>query len=305
MINFLLTIFILEVFEVPEISKFKSFVRFGLTCAFAFCASMALCYAENLIDNVTNTPVGTYDKSEQTVTINENLCSNGLPKDRDADFSIQRALHSYELQALFYNDGEETTNTHAIVTKSAQAGKEAEIDLTNFNDNYHFVPRKITFGDVIYTFNYKYEDLGNNVKAPVGTLTISTTSKTPQNIYTPIIMAFGSTASEYVVREDAICSGIEKVIITGNFSEIPSGCFRNMPELKSVDASKSQVKRVCSNAFGGTYRNHNALNVQTVSLPTDCEIQSGSGIPEADTDDNSGLSCGDYFSLLKDCCTLL
>lgn len=304
MINFLLTIFILEVFEVTEISKFKSFVRFGLTCAFAFCASMALCYAEGrpLTDKVDNIDVGTIDESVQTVKIYEGLCSNGLPKDRDADFSIQRALHSYEPNISFYNDGQETTDTHAIVTKSARAGKEAEIDSTNFNDNYHFVPRQITFGDVIYTFNYKYEDLGNNVKAPVGTLTISTTSKTPQNIYTPIIMAFGSTVSEHVVREDAICSGIEKVIITGNFSEIPSGCFKNMPELKSVNAFGSQIKRVYSNAFG---RNHAALKVQTVLLPPSCEIQSGSGIPGADTDDNSGLSCGDYFSLLKDCCTLL
>ena len=294
MINFLLIIFILEVFEVTEISKFKSFVRFGLTCAFAFCASMALCYAEDLMDNVTDTLVGTYDKSKQTVEIHKDLCLDGLPKDRDADFSIQRALHSYEPKSRLGKENTETPQTHAIVTKSAQPGEKVEIDSNNFNDNYHFVPRQITFGDVIYTFNYKYEDLGNNVKAPVGTLTISTTSKTPQNIYTPIIMAFGSTASEYVVREDAICSGIEKVIITGNFSEIPSGCFRNMPELKSVDASGSQIKRVCSNAFWGTHGNHAALNVNTVLLPPSCDKEQETGIPEADIDDNSGLSCGDF-----------
>ena len=302
MINFLITIFILEVFEVTEISKFKSFVRFGLTCAFAFCASMALCYAEDLVDTVTNTPVGTYNKSARTVTIDENLCSNGLPKDRNAHFSIQRALHSYEPKTLLYNDRNETTNTCAIVTKSAQPGREAEIDLTNFNDNYRFVPRKIIFGDVIYTFNYTYEDLGDKVKAPVGTLAISTKSKTPQHIYTPIIMAFGSTASEHVGRTDSICSGIKIVIITDNFVEIPSGCFRNMLELRSVDASKSEIKRVCSNAFG---RNHAELNVNTVSLPLSCDKQPGTGIPGADIDDNSGLSCGEYCGLFKDCCKLL
>lgn len=299
MINFLLTIFILEVFEVTEISKFKSFVRFGLTCAFAFCASMALCYAEDLMDNVTDTLVGTYDKSKQTVEIHKDLCLNGLPKNRDANFSIQRALHSYELQALLHNDGEGTTNTHAIVTKSAQTGRKAEIDSTNFKDNYYFVPREITFGDVVYTFEYTNKTLGKSWTGPAGTLTISTRSTTPQHIYTPIIMAFGSTVSEYVGREDAICSGIEKVIITGNFEEIPSGCFRNMPELKSVDASNSRIKRVCSNAFWGTYGNHAALNVQTVLLPPGCEIQSGSGIKRADIDDNSGLSCGEFCGVFE------
>lgn len=299
MINFLLTIFILEVFEVTEISKFKSFVRFGLTCAFAFCASMVLCYAEDLIiDTVTNKTVGTYDFNSREVIINPELArfdAQGiLPK--DTDFSIQRALHSYEPKILFHNDGTETTNTHAIVTKSAQPGREAEIDLTNFNDNYHFVPRKITFGDVIYTFDYTDKTLGKGWTGPAGTLTISTTSTTPQHIYTPIIMAFGSTESEYVNREDSICSCIEKVIITGNFSEIRSGCFRNMPTLKSVNASKSQIKCVCSNAFGN---NHDELNAQAISLPAGCEIQQGSGITGKDTDDNSGLSCGEVCGVLK------
>lgn len=297
MIDFLLTIFILEVFEVTEISKFKSFVRFGLTCAFAFCASMVLCYAEDLIiDTVTNKTVGTYDFNSREVIINPELArfdAQGiLPK--DTDFSIQRALHSYEPKILFHNDRTETTNTHAIVTKSAQPGREAEIDLTNFNDNYHFVPRKITFGDVIYTFDYTNKNLGHGWTAPVGTLTISTGSETPQHIYTPIIMAFGSTVSEYVDRTDYICSGIEKVDISGNFSEIPSGCFRNMPELKSVDASESQIKRVCSNAFG---RNHADLNVKTVSLPTSCEIQSGSGVTGMGSEDNSGFGCSDFCGL--------
>ena len=115
-------------------------------------------------------------------------------------------------------------------------------------------------------------------------------------------MAFGSTKSEYVNRGDFICSGIENVIITGNFREIPSGCFRNMPTLKSVDASKSQIKRVCSNAFGS---NQPALKVNTVLLPTGCEIQSGSGIPGVDIDDNSGLSCGDVCGMLREVgCTI-
>lgn len=304
MINFLLTIFILEVFEVTEISKFKSFVRFGLTCAFAFCASMALCYAEDLVDTVTNTPVGTYDSNSREVIINPELArfdaQGRLPKGKD--FSIQRALHSYEPKTLFYNDRKETTNTHAIVTKSAQSDKDAEIDLTNFNDIYGFVPREITFGDVVYTFEYTNKTLGKSWTGPAGTLTISTKSKTPQHIYTPIIMAFGSTKSEYVNKEGFICSGIEEVIITGNFSEIPSGCFRNMPTLKSVNASESQIKCVCSNAFGN---NHDELNVNTVLLPLSCDKQPGTGIPGADIDDNSGLSCGEYCSLLKDCCTLL
>lgn len=301
MINFLLTIFILEVFEVTEISKFKSFVRFGLTCAFAFCASMALCYAEDLIDTVTNKTVGTYDKESREVTINSKLArfNEQGRLSKDVDFSIQRALHSYELQALFYNNGEETTNTHAIVTKSAQPGGKVEIDSNNFNDEYRFVPRQITFGDVIYTFDSTNKEPGNDVTVPVGDLTISTRSTTPQHIYTPIIMAFGSTVSEYVGREDAICSGIEKVIITGNFEEIPSGCFRNMPELKSVDASNSRIKRVCSNAFGGTYRNHSDLNVNTVLLPPGCNKEQGTGIPEADIDDNSGLSCGEFCGVFK------
>ena len=303
MINFLLTIFILEVFEVTEISKFKSFVRFGLTCAFVFCASMALCYAKDLKDTVTDTLVGTYDESKQTVEIRKELCSNGLPKDRNAHFSIQRALHSYEPKDWLSEDKTETKQTHAIVTNSAQPGRESEIDESNFNDNYRFVPQEITFGDVIYTFKYEYKDLGKGLTVPVGTLTISTKSQTPQRIYTPIIMAFGSTKSEYVNREDFICSVIKKVIITDNFIEIPSGCFRNMPKLKFVDASNSKIKRVCSNAFG---RNHAKLNVNTVLLPPGCDKQPGTGIREADIDDNSGLSCGEVCDVFgKGGCTLL
>lgn len=289
-------------FEVDKTSKFKSFIRLSLSCAFAFCASIVLCHATDLIDPISKTKVGTYDSSTGEVVINPDLARFGdygrLPK--DTDFAIQRALHSYTPFNGFV-DRDATVNQYAVVITSAMSGRERELDYEDFCSAYQFTPKKITFGDVTYDFNYTMKPHSENQSAtfPTGTLTISTDSATPQRIYTPIVIAFGSTGNDYTLYRKGTPSVINSINIIGNFEEIPRYCFQGMPFLESVDASGSHIKRVCPGAFRG---NHESLNINTVTLPECCDKDLGSsGIPGTAQKDNSSFGCKDFLKLFFDC----
>lgn len=240
-------------FEVDKTSKFKSFIRLSLSCAFAFCASIVLCHATDLIDPISKTKVGTYDSSTCEVVINPELARFGdqgrLPK--DTDFAIQRALHSYAPVNYFVDPSTATINQHPVVITSAMNGRDGEYDYEDFCSAYAFTPKKITFGEVVYDFSYTMEFSPENqiAKFPTGTLTISTNSNNTQRIYTPIVIAFGSTGNPYTHYRKGTPSIIKSINIIGNFEEIPRYCFRGMPFLESVDATETCINTIQAGAF--------------------------------------------------------
>ena len=129
----------------------------------------------------------------------------------------------------------------------------------SFYSKYGFIPKKITFANVVYEVDWRPIVNGEPMRANRMTIT----SNGGNYIYPPCIAAFGCSPqwvhanfdnwgrlfAGSAVSESQHSIVPEVKIIGQAFTTIPDGCFCNMNGLEIVDATETRITKIENNSF--------------------------------------------------------